>query len=296
MYDIIIIGAGPAGLSAAIYGARAMKKVLVLDGNNYGGQIINSSMVENYPGVLSTDGFNFVTTLYNQAKNFGAEFISQNVQEMLDNNTVKTSKDVYRGKVVIIATGLKQRKLGLYGEKELLGKGISYCATCDGNFYKDKCVAVIGSGATALEDALYLSNIAKHVIIINRGLNFKSDELMKKNVEEKKNIEIIYEKSIMRLNGEEKLESITLNDDTTLNVDGLFIAIGYMPDNEIFKNFVDIDENGFIISDDTKTKTKNIFVAGDTRRKQVRQLITATSDGAISATNAVNYLNNLWLF
>ena len=293
MYDIIIIGAGPAGLSAAIYGARAMKKVLVLDGNNYGGQIINSSMVENYPGVLSTDGFNFVTTLYNQAKNFGAEFISQNVQEMLDNNTVKTSKDVYRGKVIIIATGLKQRKLGLYGEKELLGKGISYCATCDGNFYKDKCVAVIGSGATALEDALYLSNIAKHVIIINRGLNFKSDELMKKNVEEKKNIEIIYEKSIMRLNGEEKLESITLNDDTTLNVDGLFIAIGYMPDNEIFKNFVDIDENGFIISDDTKTKTKNIFVAGDTRRKQVRQLITATSDGAISATNAVNYLNNL---
>lgn len=293
MYDIIIIGAGPAGLSAAIYGARAMKKVLVLDGNNYGGQIINSSMVENYPGVLSTDGFNFVTTLYNQAKNFGAEFISQNVQEMLDNNTVKTSKDVYRGKVIIIATGLKQRKLGLYGEKELLGKGISYCATCDGNFYKDKCVAVIGSGATALEDALYLSNIAKHVVIINRGLNFKSDELMKKNVEEKKNIEIIYEKSIMRLNGEEKLESITLNDDTTLNVDGLFIAIGYMPDNKIFKNFVDIDENGFIISDDTKTKTKNIFVAGDTRRKQVRQLITATSDGAISATNAVNYLNNL---
>ncbi len=293
MYDIIIIGAGPAGLSAAIYGARAMKKVLVLDGNNYGGQIINSSMVENYPGFLSTDGFNFVTTLYNQAKNFGAEFISQNVLEMLDNNTVKTSKDVYRGKVVIIATGLKQRKLGLYGEKELLGKGISYCATCDGNFYKDKCVAVIGSGATALEDALYLSNIAKHVIIINRGLNFKSDELMKKNVEEKKNIEIIYEKSIMRLNGEEKLESITLNDDTTLNVDGLFIAIGYMPDNKIFKNFVDIDENGFIISDDTKTKTKNIFVAGDTRRKQVRQLITATSDGAISATNAVNYLNNL---
>lgn len=293
MYDIIIIGAGPAGLSAAIYGARAMKKVLVLDGNNYGGQIINSSMVENYPGVLSTDGFNFVTTLYNQAKNFGAEFISQNVLEMLDNNTVKTSKDVYRGKVVIIATGLKQRKLGLYGEKELLGKGISYCATCDGNFYKDKCVAVIGSGATALEDALYLSNIAKHVIIINRGLNFKSDELMKKNVEEKKNIEIIYEKSIMRLNGEEKLESITLNDDTTLNVDGLFIAIGYMPDNKIFKNFVDIDENGFIISDDTKTKIKNIFVAGDTRRKQVRQLITATSDGAISATNAVNYLNNL---
>lgn len=293
MYDIIIIGAGPAGLSAAIYGTRAMKKVLVLDGNNYGGQIINSSMVENYPGVLSTDGFNFVTTLYNQAKNFGAEFISQNVLEMLDNNTVKTSKDVYRGKVVIIATGLKQRKLGLYGEKELLGKGISYCATCDGNFYKDKCVAVIGSGATALEDALYLSNIAKHVIIINRGLNFKSDELMKKNVEEKKNIEIIYEKSIMRLNGEEKLESITLNDDTTLNVDGLFSAIGYMPDNEIFTNFVDIDENGFIISDDTKTKTKNIFVAGDTRRKQVRQLITATSDGAISATNAVNYLNNL---
>lgn len=293
MYDIIIIGAGPAGLSAAIYGARAMKKVLVLDGNNYGGQIINSSMVENYPGVLSTDGFNFVTTLYNQAKNFGAEFISQNVQEMLDNNTVKTSKDVYRGKVIIIATGLKQRKLGLYGEKELLGKGISYCATCDGNFYKDKCVAVIGSGATALEDALYLSNIVKHVIIINRGLNFKSDELMKKNVEEKKNIEIIYEKSIMRLNGEEKLETITLNDDTTLNVDGLFIAIGYMPDNKIFKNFVDIDENGFIISDDTKTKTKNIFVAGDTRRKQVRQLITATSDGAISATNAVNYLNNL---
>lgn len=292
MYDIIIIGAGPAGMSAAIYAARAMKKVLVLEKNVYGGQIINSSVVENYPGISKTSGYEFANKLYNQIKDLGVEVKFEEVIQIIDANTLKTNKDVYRTKTIIIANGLIQRKLGLYGENELIGKGISYCATCDGNFYKSKDVAVLGSGATAVEDALYLANIVKKVYLINRSDSFKCDATMLDKLEGTENIEIIYNNSISKLNGESKLTSIELTNHDLLDVEGLFIAIGYMPNNLIFKEFVDISSNGFIESDDTSTKTNNIFVAGDTRNKSFRQLITAASDGAIAASKAINFLNN----
>lgn len=292
MYDIIIIGAGPAGLSAAIYAARAMKKVLVLEANNYGGQIINSSVVENYPGVDKISGYEFASKLYNQAKNLGAEIVFEEVTEILDKNTIKTIKNVYLTKTIIIATGLKQRKLGLYGENELIGKGISYCATCDGAFFKDKTVAVIGSGATAVEDSLYLSNIANKVYLINRSNRFKCDELMLNNLNTNSKIEIIYNESVKEFIGEATLTGLVLSNDSTLNVSGLFIAIGYIPSNFIFKGIVKLDKNGFIKSNDTKTSVDNIFVAGDTRTKKTRQLITAASDGAIAVQNALDYLNN----
>lgn len=291
MYDIIIIGAGPAGLSAAIYAARAMKKVLVLEANNYGGQIINSSVVENYPGVDKISGYEFASKLYNQAKKLGAEIVFEEVTEILDKNTIKTIKNVYLTRTIIIATGLKQRKLGLYGENELIGKGISYCATCDGAFFKDKTVAVIGSGATAVEDSLYLSNIANKVYLINRSNRFKCDELMLNNLNTNSKIEIIYNESVKELIGEATLTGLVLSNDSTLNVSGLFIAIGYIPSNFIFKGLVKLDKNGFIKSNDTKTSVDNIFVAGDTRTKQTRQLITAASDGAIAVQNALEYLN-----
>lgn len=292
MYDIIIIGAGPAGLSAAIYAARAMKKVLVLEANNYGGQIINSSVVENYPGVDKISGYEFASKLYNQAKNLGAEIVFEEVTEILDKNTIKTIKNVYLTKTIIIATGLKQRKLGLYGENELIGKGISYCATCDGAFFKDKTVAVIGSGATAVEDSLYLSNIANKVYLINRSNRFKCDELMLNNLNTNSKIEIIYNESVKEFIGEATLTGLVLSNDSTLNVSGLFIAIGYIPSNFIFKGIVKLDKNVFIKSNDTKTSVDNIFVAGDTRTKKTRQLITAASDGAIAVQNALDYLNN----
>lgn len=291
MYDIIIIGAGPAGLSAAIYGTRAMKKVLVLDGNGYGGQIINSSVVENYPGVYKTTGYEFATILYNQAVSLGAEIKGEEVIELLDKNTLKTKENVYRFKTLIIATGLKKRTLGLYGEKELIGRGISYCAVCDGNFFKDQVVAVIGSGATAVEDAIYLSNIASKVYVINRKDVFKCDKMMLNKLIEKENIDIIKNANVTELIGEEKLTSIKLSTEEILNMSGLFIAIGYKTDNEIFKNFISLDDQGYIISEDTKTTVDNIFVAGDTRTKSLRQLITATSDGAVSASEAILYLN-----
>lgn len=291
MYDILIIGAGPAGLSAAIYGTRAMKKVLVLDGNGYGGQIINSSIVENYPGVYKTTGYEFATILYNQAKNLGAEIKGEEVIEIIDKNTIKTDNNIYRAKTIIIASGLKKRSLGLYGEKEFIGKGISYCAICDGNFFKGQCVAVVGSGATAVEDAIYLSNIASKVYLINRKNIFKCDEMMYKKLQETSNIEIIENTNVIELIGEKKLKSIKLSTNKILDIDGLFIAIGYKTDNEIYKEIVNLDKDGYIISEDTKTATENVFVAGDTRTKQLRQLITATSDGAMAASEAITYLS-----
>lgn len=291
MYDILIIGAGPAGLSAAIYGTRAMKKVLVLDGNGYGGQIINSSIVENYPGVYKTTGYEFATILYNQAKNLGAEIKGEEVTEIIDKNTIKTDNNIYRAKTIIIASGLKKRSLGLYGEKEFIGNGISYCAICDGNFFKGQCVAVVGSGATAVEDAIYLSNIASKVYLINRKNIFKCDEMMYKKLQETSNIEIIENTNVIELIGEEKLKSIKLSTNKILDIDGLFIAIGYKTDNEIYKEIVNLDKDGYIISEDTKTATENVFVAGDTRTKQLRQLITATSDGAMAASEAITYLS-----
>lgn len=291
MYDIIIIGAGPAGLSAAIYAARAMKKVLVLEANSYGGQIINSSVVENYPGVDKVTGYEFASKLYNQAKNLGAEIVYEEVTEILDKNTIKTAENVYLTKSIIIATGLKQRKLGLYGENELIGKGISYCATCDGAFFKNQNVAVIGSGATAVEDALYLSNIADKVYLVNRSNRFKCDELMLHNLNTNSKIEILYNESVKEIIGEDTLTGIVLSNDVTIKISGLFIAIGYVPSNSMFKGIVKLDKNGFIKSNDTKTNVDNIFVAGDTRTKTTRQLITAASDGAIAVQNALEYLN-----
>lgn len=292
MFDILIIGGGPAGLSAAIYGARAKKSILVLEAKSYGGQIINSSIVENYPGIEKCSGFDYATTLYNQAKSLGASIVFDEVIEILDKNTVKTKSEVYRAKTIIIATGLTKRKLGLYGENELIGKGISYCATCDGAFFRDKVVAVVGSGATAIEDTLYLSNIVKKIYLINRSEKFKADKINIDSVIKKDNVEIIYNTNVVSLNGEDTLKSITLSDENVLEVDGLFIAVGYIPESNIFKNIVNIDKNGFIKSVDTKTNVDNIFVAGDIRTKDLRQLITAASDGAEAIHNALDYLNN----
>lgn len=293
MFDIIIVGAGISGMTAALYGARAGKKVLLLESSSYGGQIVNSLDVENYPGIKKIDGFTLMKNLYDQVMQYDVVYKDEEVVKVKDLNTVVTGNREYYGKTIIIATGLKNRVLGLYGEKELIGKGISYCATCDGNFYKNKDVAVVGGGNTALEDVLYLSNIVNKVYLILRRSEIRGDALLAGQVKKCSNVEIIYNANIVSLNGEDKLISITLDNDLELNIDGLFIAIGKVPDVARFANIVDIDENGFVISDDTTTKNKNVFVAGDCRTKKLRQLVTAASDGAVAATNAVEYLNNI---
>ena len=301
MYDIIIIGAGPAGLTSAIYARRASKKVLVLEAKSYGGQIINTLDIENYPVEAHISGFDFATKLYNQAKDLGAEVVFEKAVDINDGGDFKeviTNKNSYRTKTIIIATGSENRKLGLTDEDKLVGKGISYCATCDGAFYKNKTVAVVGGGNTALEDALYLSDVASKVYLIHRRSEFRGEETTVSNLKEKENVEIIYNSNVTKLNSNERLESIevTNNDGTikTLEVAGLFVAVGRVPENQNFAKLIDLDEAGYVKAlEDCNTNVAGIFVAGDNRVKEVRQLVTATSDGAVAATNAIKYINNL---
>ena len=299
MYDIIIIGAGPAGLTAAIYGKRALKKVLVLEALSYGGQIINTLDIENYPAAAHISGFDFATNLYNQAKELGTEIKFEKVTNIIDNDDIKkvvTSKGEYETKTIIIATGADNRKLGLENEDKLIGKGISYCATCDGNFFKGKDVAVVGGGNTALEDTLYLTDLVNKVYLIHRRDEFRGDPTIVEKLKEKENVEFVYNSNVTKLISNDKLEGveITNKDGSTkeLSVSGLFVAIGKVPENENFKEIINLDESGYIIAgEDCHTNREGIFVAGDNRVKELRQLVTATSDGAIAATEAVKYIN-----
>ena len=299
LYDIIIVGAGPAGLTAAIYAGRVNKKVLVLEAKTYGGQIINTPDIENYPVEEHISGFNFATKIYNQAKNLGAEIVFEKVIEIKDlgkEKEVVTNKNTYKTKTIILATGSENRKLGLPNEDELVGKGISYCATCDGAFYRKKTVAVVGGGNTALEDALYLSNLVEKVYLIHRRDEFRGEETTVNKLKEKANVEFIYNSNVTKLNANERLESIEVTNKDgsiqTINVDGLFVAVGRIPENQNFAKVINLDESGYIVAgEDCHTNIDGIFVAGDNRVKEVRQLVTATSDGAIAATEAIKYIN-----
>ena len=287
MYDSIIIGGGPAGLTAAIYLRRANKNVLVLESNVCGGQILNANNVENYPGIKSISGFDLSMNMMNQAMDLGAEIKYETVLKVDEDKTVYTNKNTYKAKTVIIAVGSKNRKLKMENEDKFIGKGISYCATCDGNFFKGKDVAVVGGGDVALDDILYLSSIANHVYSIVRKDSFKGET---KELDEVKNnnVTVFYNSEITKIIGEDSLEKIIINDKDEINVSGLFIAIGQEPNNHMFKNILEIDENGYIITvDEVKTKNKGIYVVGDARDKLLRQLTTAVSDGALAATYAI---------
>ncbi|MBR3755983.1 MAG: FAD-dependent oxidoreductase [Firmicutes bacterium] len=300
MYDIIIIGAGPAGLAAAVYGQRAEKKTLLIDEKGYGGQIINTPEVENYPAIQKISGFEFANNLYQQASNLGAELTFEKaigIENKGDVKIVKTEGGAYETKTVIIATGAKNRPLGLDREEEMIGRGVAYCATCDGAFYRGKTVAVIGGGNTALEDAEVLSSLADKVYLIHRRDAFRGEEANVKRIHDKENIEILLNKIPTALLGEEKISGLEIEDKlteekTTLILDGVFVAIGQMPDNEAFAQQVHLDEKGYVTAgEDCLTKTGGIFVAGDCRTKKVRQLATAVSDGAVAALAAVEYIN-----
>ena len=299
MYDIIIIGAGPAGLTAAIYARRASKKTLVFEAKSYGGQIINTLDIENYPSRNHVSGFDFATDLYNQANEMGADIVFEKVVQIKDNNGSKeviTNKNSYKCKAIIIATGSENRKLGLKNENDLVGKGVSYCATCDGAFYKNKVVAVVGGGNTALEDALYLTDICKKVYLIHRRDEFRGEDATVSLLRKKNNIEFIFNSNVTKLNASYNLSSIVVTDkegnESTINVDGLFVAVGRIPENENFRELINLDESGYIIAgEDCHTNVEGIFVAGDNRTKMLRQLVTATGDGAVAATEAVKYIN-----
>ena len=294
MYDIVIIGAGPAGLTAAIYGARASKKVLVLEALNYGGLIINTLKIDNYPVNPGISGYEFATKLYEQVKSLGVEIKFEKAIKIIENEVI-TDKNTYKTKTVIIATGTNSRKLNLEGEDFLLGKGVSYCATCDGAFYKNKDVAIVGGGNTAIDDALLLSDLAKNVYLIHRRNVFTADDSLLKKIKEKSNIKTILNSHITKLNYNERLQSIDISTNgsiSNLKIDGLFIAIGRIPE---ISNFTNLElENGYIkAKEDCHTNIPSIFVAGDIRTKNLRQLVTATSDGAVAATEAIKYINEI---
>lgn len=299
MWDIIVVGAGTAGLTAAIYGQRAGKHVLLLESGIYGGQIVNAPEIENYPGIATVSGYQFAMNLYEQATGLGAVLENGKVigiQEKASNWIVQTEEAAYGGKAVILATGAKHRKLGLKQEAELTGKGISYCATCDGAFYRGKPVAVIGGGNTALGDAEYLSNLCETVYLIHRREEFRGTTEAVERLKKRDNVRILLNTVVEELIGSEGLEALRILDKETgsgqqLKVDAAFVAIGQEPDNQAFASLVELDERGYIrAGEDCKTQATGVFAAGDCRTKQVRQLTTAAADGAVAAIAAVEYI------
>ena len=291
MYDVIIIGAGPAGLTSALYLLRANKKILILEAKSYGGQIVNAHKIENYPAIMSISGYDFATNLYNQVKKLGGEIKYETVINISVDKKVTTKENEYSSSAVIIATGASNRKLNLSNEDEFIGKGLSYCATCDGNFYQDKIVAVNGGGNSALEDALYLANIARKVYLIHRRDEFRGEVKYLEELKKLDNVEFVLNSQVVALNGKDYLKSITVKDNLENSKEIDIVAIGQTPNNEIFNNVVDLDEKGYIIAiNEVWTKTPNIYVAGDARVKDLRQLTTAVGDGSLAATVAMKEL------
>ncbi|MCC0634327.1 MULTISPECIES: thioredoxin-disulfide reductase [unclassified Clostridioides] len=300
MVDIIVIGAGPAGLTSAIYAMRSGLSVTVFEKNIYGGQVASTSEVENYPAVQKISGIEFSTNIYNQAVAQGVDIQFDEVEEInLEGKVkiVKTASGEHKAKAVILANGVERRKLGCVGEKEFTGRGVSYCATCDGAFFKNKEVAIVGGGNTALEDALFLANNCTKVYLIHRRDDFRGEEVLEKSVKARKNIEILYSHGVEKIEGEKTVSRIEVKDlkteeKRTIDVSGIFIAIGLKPNNKIFENVLELDEGGYIVSDEScTTSVEGVYVAGDSRTKFLRQIITAASDGAIAAVQAANYIN-----
>lgn len=295
MYDLIIIGAGPAGLTAGIYARRANLKTLILEKETIGGQISSSPLVENYPGFEQISGSELSNNFFNQVINLGADFEIEEVQKIVDGKIKKVITDIseYETKAIIIATGAKHRLLGLENEIDLIGKGVHFCTTCDGAFYKNKVVAVVGGANTAVENAIYLSSLCKKVYLICRKDKLRCEKRLIQKAEELDNIKILYNANVRKLNGEE-LESIIVDEngkEKTLDVVGLFISIGLDPNNEIVENLLEVSDKGYIQSNNCKTDKEGIFVAGDCREKEIRQLTTAVNDGTITAMLAISYVN-----
>ena len=298
MYDIAIVGAGTAGLSAAIYAVRSGKKTVIIEKKCYGGQIINSPEVENYPGIKKISGFDFATGLYEQAMEMGAELEFGKVTGLHlgegSKRVILEDKDI-ACKAIVLATGVKRRPLGIEKEEQLTGHGVSYCATCDGAFYKGQEVAVVGGGSTALEDAMFLSGYCSKVTLIHRRDLFRGEQSLVKELRNRENVEFMLDSKVTGLEGEDKLSRIrienTNNGETSeIPVQGLFVAIGQIPDNEAYKDVIKIDEKGYIFAgEDCRTSADGVFAAGDCRTKQVRQLTTAAADGAIAGLAASQY-------
>ncbi len=307
VYDLVIVGGGPAGLSAAIYAQRALLDTVTLEQEAVGGQVILTSEVDNYPGVPHTDGFTLVDAMQSQAVDLGANIVMENAERITrDEETglfeVRTPMATYVTKTVIVAGGATPRKAGFEGEERFGGRGVSYCATCDGMFYRGKQVFVIGGGNSACEEALFLTRFANKVTLVVRKDHLRAQASVGRQVEENEKITVRYLTSIVKVDGDQLLSSITFRnnvtgEETTETYDegsfGVFVFVGRVPASELLGELVELDKQGYVITkDDMSTETPGLFAAGDVRQKPLRQIVTAAADGAIAATSVSAYLGH----
>ncbi len=306
MYDLIIIGSGPAGLSAGIYAARAKLSFLVIEKSYIsGGQIVNTYEIDNYPGFSGLSGMKLAEEMRSHAERLGVQFKNALVEriEIVDGKKiVHTESETLETKTVIIATGADHSKLGIAGEEEFSGRGVSYCATCDGAFYRNKEVAVVGGGNVAVEDAIFLARACKKVYIVHRRNEFRAEKILQEQLLSLPNVETVLDCNAIQIEGENKKVSALVvknkntGEERKISVNGVFIAVGIVPVSEIFKNLLKTDEKGYIVAgENCRTSLEGVFVAGDVRTKELRQVVTAVSDGANAVSSAQRYLlTNEW--
>lgn len=298
MVDIIIVGGGPSGMTAALYALRSNKSVLILEKENFGGQIANSPRVENYPSINEISGLDLSDRMFSQITDLGAQFELEDVlkiEKLQDKFVVATNYRTYESKAIIIANGVKHRLMNLPNEENLIGNGVSFCAVCDGPMYKGKEAYLIGDANTALQYALLLSNYCTKVHMFTLFDHFFGDSILQERVNAKENIIVKHDMNLIEYKGEDKLEGLVFENTKTKDrieyaTDNVFIAIGQIPQNEQFANLVEL-EKGYIVTDESmQTKTPGVFACGDTRKKEIRQVVTACNDGAIAALSAVKYI------
>ena len=297
-FDVVILGGGPAGFSAAIYAARGAVSTAIVDVNMLGGQPSNYLELENYPGFQLVGGYDLMEKFEEHADKFGVKkFPMQEIEKVdLAQKKIYTKEYEFSAKSIIIATGAQPQKLGVLGEKEFVGRGVSYCAVCDGAFYKDKAVAVVGGGNSAIEEAIYLTKFAKKVYVIHRRDKLRADKIIQERAFKNQKIEFIWNSIVLEIQGENTVKSIVLKDTQTdkiskLDVDGIFPYIGISPNTELFSGQLNQDKYGFIITDTTMaTSVDGVYAIGDVRNTPLRQVVTAASDGAIGATYALRYI------
>ena len=297
MYDIIVIGGGPAGLTAAIYARRAGKSVLIFEKDGFGGQMTHSPKIENYPGYNEISGLELSDKMFEHALALGAEIEIDEVVSVSggDVKKVRTASNEFEARAVIIAAGVKHRTLGVPGEEEFIGNGISFCAVCDGAFYADKHVAVIGGGNSAMQEAIMLSERCRHVTVLQDMPYLTGEKTLADIINEKNNIDVMYNCRVISFNGDGTFKGVAVSVDGTdrfIDCDGCFIAIGLIPNNDAVSGIVDLNKYGYIVSDETcTTKESGIYAAGDCRTKNIRQITTATADGATAALAACRYID-----
>ncbi|WP_353893808.1 thioredoxin-disulfide reductase [Proteinivorax hydrogeniformans] len=299
IYDVIIVGAGPAGLTAAIYAARAELKTLLIEKNAPGGQASTTDTIENYPGIETVSGPDLAMNMYTQATNLGVELSMDEIIDMElngDIKTITTDSGTLKAKTVIWATGVQPRKIGVSGEQRFTSRGVSYCATCDGALYKNKVVAVVGGGDSAVEEAIFLTRFAKKVYVIHRRDQLRATKFVQKKAFENKKIEFIYDSIVKEITGNNnveqlKYENVNTNERNSLDVDGIFVYIGNIPNTGLLKGKVNLDSQGYVdVKNGVETNIDGVFSAGDVNVKYLRQVVTATADGAVAAVKAQHYI------